>query len=216
MPLALFDVDRTLLSVNAGKLWVKAELRGGFISRWQATKAAVWIAGYHLGYGRVEQVIENAIATLAGDREETIQARTMAFYAEEIAGTYRRRAREVVERHKAAGDTLALLTSTSNYLAEPVQRELGISHALCNRFEVRDGVFTGEPLRPLCFGPGKLAHARTFAEQLGEKLEDATFYTDSASDLAVLEAVGRPVVVHPDPTLGRIARKRGWPIEDWD
>jgi HAD superfamily hydrolase (TIGR01490 family) len=215
MALAFFDLDRTLLSVNAGSLWVKREMRLGYIGRWQATKAAAWLFGYHLGFSRIEKVLEDAIATLAGGREDEVVARTRSFYAEEVAATYRPRARDVVESHRARGDTLALLSSTSIYLAEPVLTALGIEHALCNRFEVHDGVFTGRAVGALCFGPGKLVHARALAERLGERLEDATFYTDSASDLAVLELVGTPVAVNPDPTLRRIARRRAWRIEDW-
>jgi HAD superfamily hydrolase (TIGR01490 family) len=214
--LALFDLDRTLISVNAGQLWVRNELRSGRIGRWQATRAAVWIAGYHLGFSRVERVLEDAIATLEGVSEAEIDARSLAFYEQEMAGTYRPGAREAVERHRARGDTLALLTSSSIYLARPVQEALGIPHALCNRFEVVDGVFTGQPIRPLCFGPGKLDHARRLAEELGEDLANASFYTDSASDLSVLEAVAEPVAVHPDPRLARLAKKRGWRVEDWD
>lgn len=216
MALALFDLDRTLLDVNAGSLWVRAELRAGKISRWQATKAAAWIFGYHLGYSRIERVLEEGVATLADQAEDEVRARTEAFYAAEVAARYRPRSRAVVEAHRARGDHLALLSSTSVYLAAPVQAELGIPHALCNRFEVREGRFTGKPVLPLCYGEGKLAHARALAEQLGVSLADATFYTDSASDLAVLEAVGEPVAVHPDPRLARVARKRGWRIEIWD
>lgn len=215
MALAFFDLDRTLLSVNAGQLWVKREMRLGYIGRWQATKAAAWIFGYHLGYSRIERVLEGAIATLAGAREDEIVLRSRQFYEEELVAAYRPRAREVVEAHRARGDTLALLSSTTSYLAEPVMAQLGIEHALCNRFEVRDGLFTGRAVGPLCFGPGKLDHAKALAAQLGERLEDATFYTDSASDLAVMEVVGTPVAVHPDPTLARIAQKRGWRVEDW-
>jgi HAD superfamily hydrolase (TIGR01490 family) len=215
MALAFFDLDRTLLAVNAGQLWVKREMRLGYIGRWQATKAAAWLFGYHLGFSRVEHVLEGAIASLAGGREEEIAARTRVFYAEEVAATYRPRARDVVEAHRAKGDTLALLSSTSIYLAEPVLAALGIEHALCNRFEVKDGLFTGRPLGPLCFGAGKAVHARDLAERLGERMDDATFYTDSASDLGVMELVGTPVAVNPDPTLARVARKRGWRVEDW-
>lgn len=215
MPLALFDLDRTLLAVNAGQLWVKREMRLGHVSRWQATKVAAWIFGYHLGFSRVERVLEDAIRTLEGVSEDEIRRRTDAFYAEEVAQTYRKRAREVVREHHEAGDVLALLTSSSNYLSAPVQTELGIPHALCNRFEVIEGRFTGKPLGPLCFGTGKLVHARVLAEQLGEKLEDAAFYTDSVADLSVMEVVATPVAVNPDPKLARIAKKRGWRIEDW-
>jgi HAD superfamily hydrolase (TIGR01490 family) len=215
MALAFFDLDRTLLSVNAGQLWVKREMRLGYIGRWQATKAAAWIFGYHLGFSRIERVLEDAIATLAGEKEEDIVARTRMFYDEEVARAYRPRARDVVEAHRARGDVLALLSSTSSYLAEPVLGALRIEHALCNRFEVKDGIFTGRAVRPLCFGPGKLAHAQGLADRLGERLADATFYTDSASDLSVMEVVGTPVAVNPDPTLARLAAKRGWRVEDW-
>lgn len=215
MALALFDLDRTLLSVNAGQLWVRRELRLGYIGRWQATKAAAWIFGYHLGFSRIEKVLEDAIATMGGASEADIVARTRTFYDEEVARTFRPKAEEVVERHRARGDTLALLSSTSIYLANPVMAALRLDHALCNRFEVRDGLLTGRAIGTLCFGPGKLDHLRELADRLGERLEDATFYTDSASDLAVLEAVGTPVAVHPDPTLSRLAQKRGWRVEDW-
>lgn len=215
MAIAFFDLDRTILSVNAGQLWVRRELRLGYVGRWQATKAAAWIFGYHLGFSRVERVIEDAIATLAGTQEDEIRRRTQAFYDEEVAGTYRPRARDAVERHRARGDILALLTSSSNYLSAPVQAELGIEHALCNRFEVTGGVFTGRPLGTLCFGAGKLEHARALADRLGERLEDASFYTDSVSDLPVLEVVGHPVAVSPDQRLLRLARRRNWAVEDW-
>lgn len=216
MAIAFFDLDRTILRVNSGSLWVKAELRLGYLTRFQAARAAVWIAGYHLGFSRMEPLLLEAIESLAGSSEEEIVGRTKRFYAEELADQYRPGARTAVAQHRAQGDVLALLTSSSPYLSAPVQAELGIPHTLCNRFAVEGGRFTGKPDGPLCFGPGKLLHARAFAEARGERLEDAAFYTDSASDLAVMEAVGRPVAVHPDPSLRRIARRRGWPIVDWE
>lgn len=215
MALALFDLDKTLLSVNAGSLWVKAEARSGYVSRWQALKAAAWIFGYHLGYSKMEKVLEEAVATLADQEEQAIRDRTERFYEAEVRTRYRPGARGVVEAHRARGDTLALLTTSSVYLSAPVQTELGIPHALCNRFEVVEGRFTGKPVLPLCFGAGKVHHARALAEALGEDLANASFYTDSFSDLAMMEAVGHPVAVHPDPRLAREARKRGWPIADW-
>ncbi|MBM4391301.1 MAG: HAD family phosphatase [Deltaproteobacteria bacterium] len=215
MPLALFDLDRTLISVNSGKLWVQRELSLGHVSRWQAMRAAAWISGYHLGFTRLEQVVLDAIATLEGATEGEIRDRTEAFYAEMVASTYRPGARQVVSRHKEQGDVVALLTTSSNYLCAPVQREFGIDHALCNRFEVRDGAFTGKPDGPICFGAGKLHHARAFAEAQRLPLEEASFYTDSVSDLPVLEVVKTPVAVNPDPRLRRVARQRGWEIVDW-
>lgn len=215
MAIAFFDLDRTLLAVNSGRLWIDREMRLGFLTRWQALRGAAYIGTYHFGFTRLENVLAEAIAVLAGATEADLVARTEAFYAEEVAGTYRPRARGVVERHRSEGHVLALLTSSTNYLCAPVQRELTIGTALCNRLEVAEGVFTGKALGALCFGAGKVEHARALAEALGESLAEAWFYTDSMSDLPMLEAVGHPVAVNPDPRLRRTAKARGWPIEDW-
>jgi HAD superfamily hydrolase (TIGR01490 family) len=215
MALAFFDLDRTLISVNSGALWVQSELRLGFVTRWQATRAAAWIFGYHLGFSKMEPILEEAVRTLAGSAETDVRDRTLAFYRAEVAHTYRPGARDAVARHRAAGDTLVMLTSSSPYLSEPVRQELGFDHVLCNRFEVVDGVFTGRSNGPLCFGPGKLGYAERLCAELGATMAEAAFYTDSASDRPVLEAVGVPVCVNADPALRRLARKRGWRSEDW-
>lgn len=68
-------------------------------------------------------------------------------------------AQQALARHRERGDVLALLTSSSLYLSEAVQQQLGITHVCCNRFEVEEGVFTGKAVMPLCFGAGKLDHA---------------------------------------------------------
>lgn len=215
MALAFFDLDRTLLSVNSGQLWVNYERRAGRIGVSQALRAAFWIFGYHLGFSRMEPVLEEAIATLTGLSEDELRRRTRHFYETEVKNTLRPGASKVVATHQERGDATALLTSSSLYLSEAIQEILGIPHICCNRFEVKSGVFTGKPLLPLCFGAGKLDHAKNLAAELGEDLRNASFYTDSYSDLPVMEAVGHPVAVNPDLPLARLARKRGWEIVDW-
>ncbi len=104
----------------------------------------------------------------------------------------------------------------SLYLSELVAEELGLDDVLCNRFEVDDsGAHTGRPVGTLCFGAGKLGYAEAYARDRGVSLADCWFYTDSFSDLPVLERVGHPVVVNPDPRLRREAERRGWPVEWW-
>lgn len=216
MSIAFFDLDRTLLRRNSGVLWLGAELRAGFIRPSQAARAAVWLARYHLGQAGLDAALLEAIATLEGSSEAELRARTLAFYTREVQPLYRPGAHAALARHRAQGHRLVLLTSSSNYLSEPVVEELGLDEALCCRFEVApDGRFTGRPAGVLAFGEGKLTLARGCAERHGARLGDCTFYTDSASDLPVLEAVGRPVVVQPDPRLRRVARARGWAEEDW-
>ncbi len=213
--IAFFDVDKTLLGKNSATLWLKRELRMGTISWFQALRAAIWVGLYSLGLIRADDAIRVAIKGLKGRSERDIIERTMEFWRDEVVHTIRPGARAAIAHHKAQGDLCFLLTSSTNYLCAPIADVLGCDGFLANRFEVKDGVFTGEPVEPVCFGEGKLELARACAVKLNVPLSECAFYTDSASDLPVLLAVGSPVVVHPDPRLRRIARKKGWPTEHW-
>lgn len=213
--IAFFDLDRTLIATNSATGWMRRELRLGNINRRDVVRAAGWIGLYQLGFARIESALHDAAATLTGQSEAELRERTLAFWAEEVAQTIRPGAHPVLERHRSEGARLVLLTSSSSYLGEAAAEALGLDAVLSNRFEVRDGVFTGRLQEPLCFGVGKLTHARAEADTHGVALADCAFYTDSFADLPVLEAVGQPVVVHPDPRLARRARSAGWPVESW-
>lgn len=216
MAIAFFDFDKTLIAANSASLWLRREMRLGHIHPLTAVWAASWMARYYLGFSSLQRAIEQAIAALAGEKETEVRARSEEFYEHFVKHLYRPGALEAVERHRSDGDRLVLLTCSSLYLAELVQRDLRFDEVLCNRFEVDDaGVFAGRPAGAVCFGCGKLDYARTYAEKTGQRLEDATFYTDSVTDSPVMEAVGTAVAVNPDARLRRLARKRGWPIVDW-
>ena len=83
---------------------------------------------------------------------------------------------------------------------------------LVTQLVVRDGRFTGEAVRPVCYGAGKIYWAERFAERQDIDLGRSYFYTDSITDLPVLERVGEPRVINPDPLLRRAAVRRGWPV----
>lgn len=214
--IAFFDFDETLIVGNSGNLWIRRELKAGHISSWQFLRAAVWMARYKLGWASMDDALRTAIGSLQGVPEQELRARTRAFYAEEVRMLYRTGARPALERHRARGDSIVLLTASSIYLSELVADELGLDDVLCNRFEIDgDGLHTGRSVGTLCFGAGKLPHAEAYALARGVSLEACFFYTDSYSDLPVLERVGHPVVVNPDPRLRAEAERRSWPIEWW-
>lgn len=215
MTVAFFDLDLTLLDVNTASLWVKKELREKTISKGFFLKSVAWVSLYQLGVARMEDVLEKAIAQAAGLDEEHTAERTRGFYEEEVQHRFRPGALAAVKQHQAEGHRCVLLTSSSPYLSAPVAERLGLDGVLCNRFEVEGGRFTGKPHKPLCYGPGKLHYASAWLDEHGDTLREAAFYTDSYSDLPVLEAVGRPVAVHPDPRLRRAADRRGWEVADW-
>lgn len=213
--IAFFDLDRTVLSVNSLTGWMRREVRLGHLSKRRAAQGVLWIGAYRMGFSRMERLIRAAVADLAGAEESVLVARTREYYDNELRTRVRPGVQGAVERHRGRGDALFLLTASSEYLAQAVVDDLDMDGALANRFEVVDGRFTGRPIEPVCFGPGKADLARELADQRGVALRDCAFYTDSYSDLPAMELVGEPVAVNPDPRLMREAERRGWRVVDW-
>jgi|CXWL01.1.fsa_nt_gi HAD superfamily hydrolase (TIGR01490 family) len=215
MSIAFFDLDKTLISVNSGRLWVGRELAMGRLSKRHAARALIWLAQYRLGLATIEGVVAEALLGLKGTAEHDIKARSDALYETRLRTLVRPGAKRALSEHRQRGDVCVLLTSSLNYVADRVGAELAFDAVLCNRMEVTDGLHTGRTVGPICFGAGKLTHARNEAQARHVSLGECCFYTDSFSDLSVMEAVGRPVAVNPDPRLRRRARHRGWEIADW-
>ncbi len=212
---AFFDLDGTLLTVNSANLWVRRELRLGRIRRWQFLRAALWLGGYRLGVLDMESALTAALGQLRGLEEEPIRRETQLWWRDEVRPLIAPGSRAVLETHRKRGDALVLLTSSSRYAAEMATLEFGLDHALFQGYEVVDGRFTGAPLRPLCYGSGKVELAEAWARGAQVDLSKSAFYSDSFTDLPMLERVGAPHAVHPDLRLRRVARRRGWPNLDW-
>ncbi len=214
--LALFDLDKTVLSINSGTLWVRREVALGHLSKRTALRAAAWLARYHFGFASAEAMVEEAVTHIAGTSAVELKQRTHQFFLEEVRGRYRPGALQAIEQHRASGARLVMLTSSTTYLADLVGAELGFDRVLANTLEVdASGLHTGRVTGGVCFGAGKLPHARREGDVSGVGLSEMVFYTDSFSDLPVLEAVGVPVAVNPDVRLRRTAAQRGWQTVDW-
>jgi len=213
---ALFDMDRTLIRKNTASLYTRyrrdlgeAGLKDSFLVGW-------WVLQYTLGLVNAEGVARKALGAYKGTAELDMVARCREWFPAYVLPHLTRAAREAVEQHKRAGDLLAIVTGSTRYAALPLADALGIDHVVSSEIDVsEDGSFTGEVRLPLCLGSGKLERARLFLSGHEVALEDATFYSDSVTDLPLLEAVGRPIVVNPDFRLVRVAKKRGWPALIW-
>jgi HAD superfamily hydrolase (TIGR01490 family) len=110
---------------------------------------------------------------------------------------------------------VAIVTGATPYAAQPLARELGIDHVIATNLEVENGRFTGRVRHPMGYGPGKVVLSEKLAEEQGFSLDESTFYSDSITDLPLLERVRTPVAVNPDTRLKRHASKNGWRIETW-
>ena len=214
MALALFDLDRTLIDCNSGRLWVALEWREGNLSLLEAAKGFGWLLRYSLGDHDMRHAFEGAVARLEGLSEAVTEARTSTWFDDEVVHRLRPGARRALDWHRERGDRLVLATTSSPYAARSALRAYGLDDYVSSEFEVIDGLFTGRVARS-CLGDGKAIAVEEYARTHGEALEDAWFYTDSVSDRSLLERVGHPVVVHPDRKLAVLAAQKGWPVEDW-
>jgi HAD superfamily hydrolase (TIGR01490 family) len=212
---AFFDMDRTLIRANSGTKYIKF-LRGrGEISTVGALRALGWIAQYKLAVLDMEAVITKLIATYEGQSEQETIDKCLEFFRAEIVDTVAPRALEALAAHRQKGHLVAILSSSTPYVTEPLARHLGIEHVLCTRLAVDAGKFAGTHVRPACYGEGKVHWAEAFAETYDVDLQRSFFYTDSYSDLPMLERVGERRVINPDTRLRRHARRVGWSVEEW-
>lgn len=215
MKAAFFDLDRTLVRVNTAPLYARWRVREKQLGWFDMVRVGWWGLQYKFGVLDVGAATARALTTLEGRDEAAFRRDCAAWAAEEVFPHLTDRARAEVEARRREGFMLALLTTTTRYVADPVAREVGVEHVLCSEVEVQRGRFTGQLSSPLCYGEGKVDQARRFAEDHDIDLRKSVFYTDSVSDLPMLEEVGEPRVINPDPRLKRLARTRGWPVEQW-
>jgi len=213
---ALFDMDRTLVRKETASLYVRYRIETGRSTRLDLLKTLYWVGLYTLGVLDVENVAEKALAPIKGMTEGELMAELEPWFERYVEEHVTEAGRKAVAAHRAKGEICAIVTGATRYTAKPLARRLGIEHVVATELEVDPkGCFTGRALRPLCLGEGKVRRAEKLAEKLDFVLEEATFYSDSVSDLPLLERVKRPIVVNPDPRLLRAARKRHWRIERW-
>lgn len=215
MAVALFDLDRTLIDCNSAAQWAYAEWRAGRITWRDGVWASYWLGRYGLGLSEgIDAAMEAAVASVKGIDEVELDGRIRTWFDLEIRHRLRRDAQAVLDRHRAAGDRLVLATSGTWYAARAAADAYGLDEVVATRLEVADGRLTGR-ISILCLGSGKLRAVEAWAAEQGVDLDGATFYTDSTSDLTLLERVANPRVVNPDRALRRIAAVRGWPVSDW-
>ena len=216
MRAALFDMDRTLVRKETLSLYVRYQRSIGEATRRDLLRVLYWVTQYTMGMIDAPEVATRALRVLEGTPEAAMAARCDDWFRRYVETQVCDLGRRAVEHHRERGDLLAIVTGASPYVAWPLARRLGIDHVVASELEVGpQGLFTGRFVDPLCLGDGKIVRARRLAEAQGFELSAATFYTDSFTDLPLLEVVAEPVIVNPDPRLQRLAKKRGWRIERW-
>jgi HAD superfamily hydrolase (TIGR01490 family) len=212
---AFFDLDCTLVACNTGRLFLDDLRSRGEISVIKALRALSWLAKYKLALLDLTTITAHVADFLRGKHEQDFAEQCQRLVEDRVLPRLLPAGLRTVEQHRDRGHLLALLSSSPRYIVGPVARALSIEAVGATEFEVEKGRLTGRLQGPACFGAGKIH----WAEQLGRShqldVKSSWFYTDSYTDLPMLERVDNRVVVNPDPRLKRAARTRGWQVEDW-
>lgn len=209
---ALFDFDGTLISGFSVFSFYRTQIMRGDFSREQLVQLALTGAGYGLGNLGFSGLLVSGAQLMAGRDESEFERLGTEVFERHLAKVIYPEARALVEAHQARGHTVAIVSSATRFQVQDAAKALGIEHILCSALEVKDGLFTGDIVRPTCWGDGKVIAAETLADQLSLDLEQSYFYTDSHEDLPLLERVGFPRPLNPNPQLVEHAEMRGWPV----
>jgi HAD superfamily hydrolase (TIGR01490 family) len=211
---AMFDMDKTLLDTNSSQLYARYLYRTGEVSRIRLARVAWWAGLSRLGFLDLQNLVPKLLTEAAGDSELELRSLCDRWFEEDVVPHIVERGREKVEEHRAQGHVLAIVSASTQYAVGPLARHLGLpGQYVCTHLESNDGMLTGQIVPPVCFGSGKIVWAERFAEEHDVDLGASYFYTDSISDLPLMERVAHPKAVNPDPRLRRLARRRGWAVE---
>jgi HAD superfamily hydrolase (TIGR01490 family) len=214
---AFFDLDKTVIARSSTFAFSRPLYQGGLINRRAVLRSAYahvvfLLAGAdHDQMERMRDYLSSMVAGWEVQQVREIVAETLvdliqpAVYAEAVA---------LIDEHHAAGRDVVIVSASGGELVEPIAAMLGADEVIATRMVVEDGRYTGA-VSFYAYGENKAAAVRDLAAARGYALDDSYAYSDSATDVPMLAAVGHPVAVNPDRALRREAAARGWPVLDF-
>lgn len=213
MALAIFDLDNTLLAGDSDYLWGQFLVDRGLVDGdLYARENERFYRDYRDGTLDIRAFLRFALRPLRDHPRDLMESLREIFLCECIAPIMLPAARALIEAHRAAGDTLLILTATNAFVTAPIAAAFGVPHLIATEPEERGGVYTGEVTGTPAFREGKVERLDAWLAGRGEDLAGSSFYSDSHNDLPLLLRVDRPVAVDPDPLLRAEAQVRGWTV----
>jgi HAD superfamily hydrolase (TIGR01490 family) len=215
---AFFDLDRTLMSGSSAFYFGKAAYREGLLPikrLFVDGSAALAFRLFGASDEQSEAVRDRILATVAG-----IESHKLTDLApqviEELLPKIKPEANALLDMHREAGRDVYIISASPIEIVGELARALEITGGLGTESEIVDGVYTGQLAAPFCYGEGKADVIRRLAVEHSYDLNRSYAYSDSASDLPMMQIVGHPVAVNPDRPLMAIAHRRGWPVVEFN
>jgi HAD superfamily hydrolase (TIGR01490 family) len=210
---AFFDLDKTLMAGSSGMQFARVAAQQGIVGRRQLASWGVEHLRYRLRGTtdeRTEEVLRVARELIAGVPAKTVERMGPAVMTAILPRVFPEMLAEV-HAHQDSGRPTFIVSAAGNDVVESLAGVLGMDGGIGTRYEVdSEGNYTGRLDGPFVYGPGKVEAMQSFAARHEIDLGASYAYSDSLSDLPMLRAVGNPVAVNPDPSLGAIAREEGW------
>ena len=213
--IAFFDLDHTILNTSSGKIMGIAALREGIIKRQKFVQGLFWTLGNKFGLIEGDTILTRLAEWMKDHPEQYIIDWTTQVFNEVMKYTIRSEAIKEIEYHRNNNAHLVILSASASFICRPVLEFLGLDDLICTDLHVVNNRFSGQSIGDICFGEEKLIRSKSFIKESNYSLDNAFFYTDSFTDLPMLEAVGNPMAVTPDRKLAATARSRGWQICKW-
>lgn len=215
MRLALFDLDGTLLPTDSDHAFGEFMVAIGWAdgAQWRARNDAFY-ADYQAGRLDLDAYVDFATSAWRTRPEAEALAARERFMREVIAPQLHPRAHDLVRRHRDAGELVAIVTATNEFVTAPIAAAFGVEHLIAVQLERDgDGRVTGRVRGVPSFREGKVRRVDDWLAALGHRWADferVSFYSDSTNDLPLLERASDPVATNPTPALAAIAQERGW------
>jgi HAD superfamily hydrolase (TIGR01490 family) len=215
---AFFDLDKTVIAKASIPAFGRPFRRGGLITRRVVLRAVVGQLVF-LQFGADEKKLvrirESMLALTKGWQRDQVRQIVREALLETIEPIIYNEALELMEAHRMAGDRVYLVSASPEEIVQPLVELLGVDGAISSVAEVDDeGRYTGR-LSFYAYGPDKAAAMVELSARTGIDLSESSAYSDSGTDVPMLEAVGHPVAVNPDRPLTKAARERGWEIRQF-
>ena len=210
---AFFDLDRTLISGSSAFTLALQPRKAGLIPNLEFARDAAGAISFRLvgaDDDTTDEVKARILKAVAGMRQSDLQALNVEVLPRLLA-KLRPEARRLLDRHRHAGRDTFIVSAAPQEIVEPLAHSFGMTSGIGTRSVVVDGRYTGELDGPFCYGAGKVEAMVELANWNGYELDQCYAYSDSASDLPMLEAVGHPAPVTPAARLERHARRHRWP-----
>jgi len=217
MPLAIFDLDNTLIGGDSDYLWGEFLCDEGIITDRESFQKMndYFYHQYEIGELDIYAWAEFSFKVLSEHSFDKLNQLRKDFMETKIRPIFLEKAQNCIDNHKKNGDSVLVITASNTFVTQPIVEMYGIEHLLATEPEFVSGRFTGKVSGIPCFQSGKIDNLMPWLETNNENLIGSYFYSDSHNDLPLLELVDNPVAINGDPILMAAANENGWTNLDW-